>query len=36
MSGGNTLIVDETEVIKAADRAGLFVIGIEPGDYLEQ
>ena len=36
MSGGNTLIVDEAEVIKAADRAGLFVIGIEPGDYLEQ
>ena len=33
---GNTLIVDEAEVIKAADRAGLFVIGIEPGDYLEQ
>ncbi len=33
---GNTLIVDEAEVIKAADKAGLFIIGIEPGDYLEQ
>ncbi len=32
---GNTLIVDEKEVIKAADKAGLFIIGIEPGDYLE-
>lgn len=33
---GNTLIVDEAEVIHAADKAGLFIIGIEPGDYLEQ
>ena len=33
---GNTLIVDEAEVIRAADKAGLFIIGIEPGDYLEQ
>ena len=33
---GNTLIVDEEEVIRAADKAGLFIIGIEPGDYLEQ
>ena len=33
---GNTLIVDEKEVIKTANKAGLFIIGIEPGDYLEQ
>lgn len=33
---GNTLIVDEAEVIRAADKASLFIIGIEPGDYLEQ
>ncbi len=32
---GNTLIVDEQDVIKAADKAGLFLVGIEPGDYLE-
>lgn len=30
---GNGLIVDEQEVIKAADAAGLFVIGIDPGEY---
>lgn len=33
---GNTLIVDEAEVIKLANKEGLFIIGIEPGDYLEQ
>lgn len=33
---GNTLIVNEEEVINAANKAGLFIIGIEPGDYLEQ
>lgn len=33
---GNTLIVDEEEVIKLANKLGLFIMGIEPGDYLEQ
>lgn len=33
---GNTLIVDQEEVIKLADKLGLFIIGIEPGEYLEQ
>lgn len=33
---GNTLIVNQHEVIKLADKKGLFIIGIEPGDYLEQ
>ncbi len=32
---GNTLIVDEEEVIKTADKLGMFIVGIEPGDYLE-
>ena len=32
---GNTLIVDEEDVIKTADKLGMFIIGIEPGDYLE-
>ena len=32
---GNTLVVDEEEVIKLANKEGLFIIGIEPGDYLE-
>ena len=31
---GNGLIVDEAEVIKLADKEGLFVIGVEPNDYL--
>ncbi len=30
---GNGLIVDEEEVIRAADKEGLFVIGIDPGEY---
>ncbi|MDO4184595.1 MAG: UDP-2,3-diacylglucosamine diphosphatase LpxI [Rhodospirillales bacterium] len=33
---GNTLIVDEEEVIKTANKLGMFIIGIEPGEYLEQ
>lgn len=33
---GNTLIADEEDFIRQADKLGLFVIGIEPGDYLEQ
>jgi len=32
---GNTLIVDQEEVVKLANQKGLFIIGIEPGDYLE-
>lgn len=32
---GNTLIVDEAEVVKLANKLGLFVVGINPGDYLE-
>ena len=31
---GNGLIVDEADVIKLADKEGLFVIGVEPNDYL--
>lgn len=31
---GNGLIVDEEEAVKLADRLGLFVIGINPADYL--
>ena len=30
---GNSLIVDEAEVIKMADKAGLFVVGVNPDDY---
>ncbi len=30
---GNSLIVDEAEVVKMADKAGLFVIGVNPDDY---
>jgi len=33
---GNTLVVDEEETIKLANKEGLFLIGIEPGDYLEK
>lgn len=33
---GNTLIADEEDFIRQADKLGMFVIGIEPGDYLEQ
>lgn len=31
---GNGLIVDEEEAVKLANRLGLFVIGINPADYL--
>ena len=34
LHAGNGLIVDEAEVIKTADKLGLFVMGINPGDYL--
>ncbi len=32
---GNALIVDEQEVIKLANKEGIFIVGIEVGDYLE-
>ncbi len=32
---GNGLIVDEAEVIRLADKYGLFVIGVNPGDELK-
>ncbi len=32
---GNTLIVDQKEVIAYANKQGMFIVGIEPGDYLE-
>lgn len=32
---GNGLIVDEEEVIKLANKEGLFIIGINPADYAE-
>ena len=31
---GNGLIVDEAEVIRQADKYGIFVMGVNPGDYL--
>lgn len=31
---GNGLIVDEAEAIKLANKLGLFIIGINPADYL--
>ena len=33
---GNALIVDQKEVINYANKQGMFIVGIEPGDYLEQ
>lgn len=32
---GNSLIVDEADMIKAADKAGIFVMGVNPGDYAK-
>lgn len=32
---GNGLIVDESEVVKLANKLGLFLIGIKPEDYSE-
>ena len=32
---GNGLIVDEEETIKAADKEGLFIIGVNPGDFAK-
>lgn len=34
MHAGNGLIVDEAEVIRLADKYGIFVMGVNPGDYL--
>lgn len=31
---GNGLIVDEPEVIRLADKYGLFIMGVEPGDQF--
>ena len=31
---GNGLIVDESEVIRLADKYGLFIMGVEPGDQF--
>ena len=33
---GNALIVDQKEVIDYANKQGMFIVGIEPGDYLDQ
>ena len=33
---GNGLIVDESEVIKLANKEGLFIIGINPADFAEK
>ena len=33
LHAGNGLIVDEDEVIRQADKEGLFVIGVDPGEY---
>ena len=31
---GNSLIVDETEVIKLADKYGIFIMGVNPDEYI--
>ena len=36
LHAGNGLIVDEKEVIRAADENGLFVMGIDPGEYHDR
>lgn len=33
---GNGLIVDEEETIKLADKYGMFIIGVNPGDYIKE
>lgn len=33
---GNALIAEEAETIKQANKEGIFIIGIDVGDYLEQ
>ena len=32
---GNGLIVNEAEVIRLADKYGIFIMGVNPGDYLK-
>lgn len=33
---GNGLIVDEAETIKLANKYGMFIIGVNPGDYIKE
>lgn len=33
---GNGLIVDEEETIRLADKYGMFIIGVTPGDYIKE
>lgn len=33
---GNGLIVDEKETIRLADKYGMFIIGVTPGDYIKE
>ena len=35
LHAGNGLIVDEAEAIKLANKLGMFIIGINPADYME-
>jgi len=35
LHAGNGLIVDETDAIKLANKLGMFIIGINPADYME-
>ena len=32
---GNGLVVDEDEAIKLANKLNMFIIGINPADYME-
>lgn len=33
---GNGLIVNEKETVKLADKLGLFVMGIDPAEFIRQ
>jgi DUF1009 family protein len=35
VGAGNTLVLDQRELISAADAAGIFLVGVRPRDYLE-
>ena len=35
VGAGNTLVLDQSGVIAAADAAGIFIVGIRPRDYLD-
>jgi len=35
VGAGNTLVLDQSGLVAAADAAGIFVIGVRPRDYLE-